>query len=258
MTYRTLGIVLRRRDVREADRLYTIFTKNHGKIEALTRGSRKITSKLSPHLESFATVDLLIARGRFWDHVAGVEAVERFPNISSRFLTTWAAFYAFELTDTLTKPGARDYGLWNLFLEYLRAVNDLPNNASVFLLKQLVRAYSCQLLLRLGVAPELERCQSCKGLPGENFELSPSGVFCKVCAGAVRREHSFKMPEGELKLLRAYYSNSLQSFLQNEVERSEIPPTGGTPEEAPSAVSFFLRAHLNTPLKTEKVFNFVN
>lgn len=248
MTYRTLGIVLRRRDVREADRLYTIFTRNQGKIEALTRGSRKMTSKLSPHLESFATVDLLIARGRLWDHVAGVEAVEHFSNIGSRFLTTWAAFYAFELTDTLTKLGARDYGLWNLFLEYLRALNDLPNSASVFLLKQLVRAYSCQLLLRLGVAPELERCQSCKGSPGENFELSPSGVFCKVCAGVVLREHSLKMWEGALKPLRAYYSNSLQSFLRNETK----------PEEAPSAVSFLLRTHLGAPLKAEKVFDFVN
>lgn len=258
MTYRTLGIVLRRRDVREADRLYTIFTKSHGKIEALTRGSRKMTSKLSPHLESFATVDLLIARGRLWDHVAGVEAVERFSNIGSKFLTTWAAFYAFELTDTLTKPGARDYGLWNLFLEYLRAVNGLPDGTSVFLLKQLVRAYACQLLLRLGVAPELERCQDCKGSPGENFELSSSGVFCKVCASAPRREQSLKISEDALKPLRAYYSNSLQSFLKNEVERSEIPSTGGTSEEAPSAVSFLLRAHLSTPLKAEKVFNFVN
>lgn len=248
MTYRALGIVLRRRDVREADRLYTIFTKSHGKIEALTRGSRKITSKLSPHLESFATVDLLIARGRFWDHVAGVEAVERFPNIGSKFLTTWAAFYAFELTDTLTKPGARDYGLWNLFLEYLRVLNELPDDTSVFLLKQLVRAYSCQLLLRLGVAPELEKCQSCKGLPGESSELSPSGVFCKICAGVVKREQSLKIPEDALKSLRAYYGHSLQSFLQNE-EKSE---------EAPAAVSFLLRAHLGAPLKTEKVFNFVN
>lgn len=248
MTYRTLGIVLRRRDVREADRLYTIFTKNHGKIEALTRGSRNLTSKLSPHLESFATVDLLIARGRFWDHVAGVEAVERFSNIGSKFLTTWAAFYAFELTDTLIKPGARDYGLWNLFLEYLRVLNELPDGTSVFLLKQLVRAYACQLLLRLGVAPELERCQSCKGSPGENFELSPSGVFCKICAGVAKREQSLKIPESALKPLRAYYSHSLQSFLKNE-EKSE---------EAPAAVSFLLRAHLNTPLKAEKVFNFVN
>src|SRR3989344_5003089 len=132
MTYRTLGIVLRRRDVREYDRLYTIFTKSHGKIEAITRGSRKITSKLSPHLESFATVDLLIAKGRHWDHVAGVESVERFGAVSDKFYATWAAFYVFELTDSLTKMGYRDYGLWNLLMEYMRTLNELPQSATLF------------------------------------------------------------------------------------------------------------------------------
>ena len=245
MTYRTLGIVLRRRDVRETDRLYTIFTKSHGKIEAIARGSRKILYKLSPHLESFATVDLLIAKGRLWDHVAGVEAVERFDFISQRFYPTWAAFYAFELTDSLTKLSYRDYGLWNLLLEYMRTLNELPESSNLFSLKEVVRAYSCQLLLRLGVAPELGKCHACKLDFFGGCELSPSGIICPNCFAAGRREQTLKITENVLSSLRAYHSDSLQSFLKREA----------APEAKPAslAVNFLLRSHLGSILKTEKL-----
>lgn len=245
MTYRTLGIVLRRRDVREHDRLYTIFTKSHGKIEAITRGSRKINSKLSPHLESFATVDLLIAKGRFWDHVAGVESVERFGTISDKFYATWAAFYVFELTDSLTRAGYRDYGLWNLLMEYMRTLNELPQSATLFSLKQVVRAYSCQLLLRLGVAPELSCCHSCKADLSDEIELSPSGIICPDCFASGGREQTLKITENVLNSLKSYHSDSLQSFLKSEAELEARP--------ASLAVNFLLKSHLGAALKTEKL-----
>ncbi len=239
--------MLRRRDVRETDRLYTIFTKTHGKIEAIARGSRKPTSKLSPHLESFATVDLLVARGRFWDHVAGSEIVERFSGIGSKFWATWAAFYVFELTDALTKPGARDFGLWNLLLEYTRALNELQGTASVADLKRLTRAYSCQLLLRLGIAPELQRCQNCKTFSVDGCELGSSGLFCASCAAMAKREQSILISRGALSELRAYHKDPLNSFL-NRFDRRDGE------KDASLAVEFLLRSHLGVPLKSEKVF----
>lgn len=249
MTYRTLGIVLRRRDVREHDRLYTIFTKSHGKIEAITRGSRKINSKLSPHLESFATVDLLIAKGRFWDHVAGVESVERFGTISDKFYATWAAFYVFELTDSLTRMGYRDYGLWNLLMEYMRTLNGLPQSATLLSLKQVVRAYSCQLLLRLGVAPELSACHACKGEIVGDSELSPSGLVCASCALKNNKEQSLRLAGKVLNPLRDYHTNALQSFVTSSGVDSE--------PHLSTAVNFLLRSHLSAPLKSEKIFGFI-
>ncbi len=249
MTYRTLGIVLRRRDVRESDRLYTIFTKRHGKIEAIARGGRKTVSKLSPHLESFATVDLLIAKGRFWDHVAGVETVERFNLVNDKFYATWAAFYAFELIDTLTKAEYRDYGLWNLLLEYMRTLNEIPSGATVFSLKQVVRAYSCQLLLRLGVAPELNFCHACKDeLSGES-ELSQAGLICNKCVLKEKREQTLCLSESLLAPLRAYHADSLQSFIFKE--STAVEPHLG------AAINFLLRSHLSAPLKSEQLISLI-
>lgn len=247
MTYRTLGIVLRRRDVREYDRLYTIYTREHGKIEALVRGSRKMVSKLSPHLESFATVDLLIAKGRMWDHVAGVECVERFGNINSRYLPVAAVLYAYEATDALTKFGLRDAALWNLMIEYIRTLNNLPDGTSVISLREVLRAYICQLLARLGVAPELDKCQNCKQTEALPVELAASGVLCASCAAIPRRDQSIALTAEDLVFLRNYHHEPLQSFISDE--------RSGRADRAPFAVNFLLKTQIGAALKTEKFFS---
>lgn len=247
MTYRTLGIVLRRRDVREYDRLYTIYTREHGKIEALARGSKKIGSKLSPHLESFSVIDLLIARGKFWDHVAGVEAVERLPKIGSRFLTGIAASYAFEATDALTKLDSRDWGLWNLLLEYLRTLNNLEEGASVTNLREILRAFVCQLMLRLGVAPELNKCQNCKSESVELPELASSGALCGQCVAAPRREQSVVLSPFELALLKEYHTLPLQSFTLRERRDTRA-------NQSARSVDFLLKTQVGAVLKSEKFF----
>lgn len=85
MTYHTTGIILLKRDFREHDRIYTIYTTDHGKIEALGRGTRKITSKLASHLEPPSLVDLLIVRGKIFDHIAGAKRLEEFITLRSDF-----------------------------------------------------------------------------------------------------------------------------------------------------------------------------
>ena len=43
--YATEGIVLRRDDYGEADRLVTLLTPGHGKLRALAKGARRLTSR---------------------------------------------------------------------------------------------------------------------------------------------------------------------------------------------------------------------
>jgi len=51
--YRTQGFILKKADAGEADRLFTVYTKDFGKLELLARAVRKIKSKLRAGLEIF-------------------------------------------------------------------------------------------------------------------------------------------------------------------------------------------------------------
>ena len=52
-TYQTEAIILKREDIGEADRSYIIYSKDFGKLRATAGGVRKITAKLTGHLEPF-------------------------------------------------------------------------------------------------------------------------------------------------------------------------------------------------------------
>lgn len=46
-----VGYVIRRRNLGDSDKFITVFTKNHGKIEVLAKGVRRINSRRSSHIE---------------------------------------------------------------------------------------------------------------------------------------------------------------------------------------------------------------
>src|SRR2546428_6923578 len=63
-TYRDRAVVLRKLDYGEADRIFTLLTRTHGKVGAIAKGVRRPQSKLGPSLELDGHVAVLLAKGR--------------------------------------------------------------------------------------------------------------------------------------------------------------------------------------------------
>lgn len=59
------GIVLRHRDIREFDRIVTIFTKNHGRLEVLFKGVRKPQAKLRSFSELMCHSDFRLYSSKY-------------------------------------------------------------------------------------------------------------------------------------------------------------------------------------------------
>src|SRR6478735_605163 len=72
--YRTEGIVLRRQDFGEADRIITLYSPTHGKIRAIGKGVRRTKSRVGGHVELFTHVNVLVAQGRNLDIITQAEA----------------------------------------------------------------------------------------------------------------------------------------------------------------------------------------
>ena len=49
--FKTEGIIIKRRDYGEADRILTVMTREYGKLKIKAKGVRKITSRRSAHIE---------------------------------------------------------------------------------------------------------------------------------------------------------------------------------------------------------------
>ena len=83
--YKTEAIILKQIPIGEADRIFTLFTANLGKIKAVAKGVRKPKSRIGGHLEPLSHCSLMIARGRNLDIISSAETLNSFPKVKEHF-----------------------------------------------------------------------------------------------------------------------------------------------------------------------------
>ncbi|MCC6805600.1 MAG: DNA repair protein RecO [Anaerolineae bacterium] len=197
-SFRTPAIILKRFDLGEADRLLTLLTPHHGKIEVVVKGARKLTSTKTGHVELFTRADMLIHRGR--DLGIAVQAEMVAPYLPLRDDLTLGAYaaYAAELCDRFALDGdddtARLFALLDATFERLCGETD-PRLA--------LRYYELHLLDLAGFRPELNECViGHEDVQPEDqfFTYAEGGVVCP--RDAARGSSFVPLPMLTLKLLR--------------------------------------------------------
>lgn len=123
-TYKTEGIILKRSDFGEADRLLTIFTKHDGKIRVIAKGVRKTTSRKGPSLELFNHVQVFVARGKNLDIITEAEVINSFSKFRKNLKKVACAYQACELVDKLTAEQAENKEVLDLLKDYLLQISD--------------------------------------------------------------------------------------------------------------------------------------
>jgi DNA repair protein RecO (recombination protein O) len=101
-SFRVEAVVLRHSDWGEADRLLTLFTRQHGKLRAIAKGARRIRSRKAGHLEPFMHVTLQLARGHDLFIVTQADTLQAFLPIHDNLGKTSQAAYTIELLDRFT------------------------------------------------------------------------------------------------------------------------------------------------------------
>lgn len=239
--YRAEGVVLRRQDLGEADRLNTIYTRNFGKIRVVAKGVRKLHSRKAGHLEPFTRVTLMMARGRELDLITQAEALDTFPHLRSDLLKLSQASYLVELLDRFTvEEGEGNLALYNLLLNSFTRLASSSTRASGTILY-----FELRLLEILGYRPELFRCVGCgvEIRPESQFFSSHlGGALCPNCGRSKHNIRRISLPA--LKLMRHFQRSNFEtavspkvaSDVQNEVENT-----------MQSYITYLLERHLNTP-----------
>lgn len=141
--YRVEGIVIRRKNFSEADRILTLFTKNHGKIKILAKGVRRITSRRGPNIELFNQVQLSIHKGRNFDILTEAEVLNSFPRIKKNLDLVGLAFHICEIVDGLCPEHQSHPRVYGLILELFNELNH-----------GLIHSFEKNLLTELGYLPK--------------------------------------------------------------------------------------------------------
>jgi DNA repair protein RecO (recombination protein O) len=204
--YRTEGLILRRSDFGEADRLVVLATPA-GKRRVVAKGVRKTTSKLAGHVELFTRASLLLAVGRNLDIITQSAIIESHPALRRDLARLSCAYYAAELYDRFTEEEDENRALYELVVDCFAALDTSANPDLV------LRAYELRLLHLTGYRPHLQRCAVCQEqLTEEADRFSPTlgGVLCPRDRGADRT--AFAMSGPAFRLLRYLQSQPLAAI----------------------------------------------
>jgi DNA repair protein RecO (recombination protein O) len=151
-TFRTEGIILKRRNFGEADRILTIFTKDHGKLQVKAAGVRKITSRRSSHVEVLNHGVFSLYKGNAWPILTEAQTVDNFSIIKTDLQRMGSAYHMCELIDGLCPENQETRRVFFLLKNMLGLLSqelvELENRTSEFLLA--MHEFEIDLLITLG------------------------------------------------------------------------------------------------------------
>lgn len=232
-TFSEEGIVLRRADYRENDRMLTLLTP-HGRVDALARGCKRPKSPLLPASEVFTLGNFEMVATKSHCLVSACLITDSFYPLRTDFDKLSCAAYMANVCEASVQPNEnaqRPFLLLARALGYLSYHDYAP--------RAVLSAFLLHYAVAMGYKPRLQHCVGCGARMEENagalFDIEQGGVLCPACAGKMQRGAVLKAPElnwlrealvlgvkGELPPADAPLP-LLQTYLEARLEK-RIPP----------------------------------
>lgn len=150
-SYKVEGIILKRSNFAETDKIVTVFTKRLGKIKVLAKGVRRIHSRRAPHLEMFNHVELVLHNGKTFDSVTEVRVIDDYPVPKADLKLSSYLFYLSEVLDKILPEHQPHPEIFVSLLSTLSNLSDLGANS-----QEQVKKFVVQLVWDLGYLPHGE------------------------------------------------------------------------------------------------------
>jgi DNA repair protein RecO (recombination protein O) len=233
--YRDEAIVIRTQKLGEADRIITLFTREHGRVRAVAKGVRRTKSKFGARLEPGSLVDIQLYVGKTFDIVTQVESLENFGDDLAADYQKWTiASTLLEAAERFTaNEGEPALQQFLLLVGALKALAYESHDPSLILDAYLLRSLSIA-----GYAPSMTICSRCEAPgPHKYFSLVGGGSVCIDC-----KPSASATPSNEtLKLMSDLLTGNWESADQSEVKHRR---------EASGLVAAYLQWHLERELRS--------
>ncbi|TML18651.1 MAG: DNA repair protein RecO [Actinobacteria bacterium] len=229
--YRDTGVVLRTWKLGEADRIVSVFTREHGKVRGVAKGVRKSGSRFGSRLEPTCHVSVQLYKGKGdLDTITQVELIERPESVRDDYDLWVRASAMLEAVDHMTIDREPNEVMFDMLVRALRtlAARRGPLVAPAFFLK---------LLALEGLEPLLDCCVGC-GIaePLVAFGFIEGGAQCPSCRTGV------SLSDDALQLLRQIFGGQLGLALE--------APASATTAELDTLATRLFEAHLERQLRS--------
>ena len=152
--FKAKGIVIRKIDLNEADRIVTILTDDSGKIDCIAKGARRLKNKFCGRLELFSHVQVACFQGRNLANLNEIHLINAYPE-EKEIARHRILFYLAELTNRLIQSDQHIEGAYPLLADTLRHIQKTDR------LETILHAYLIKLLTLTGFLSPWNKCGIC-------------------------------------------------------------------------------------------------
>lgn len=224
MELRYNAIVLRKKEVGETDRLYTLYTESAGKLQLVAKGVRKPEAKLAGQLETLMQGLVIVVKGRGAGKIAGAVAEKSYIHLRNNLDILRRTMEAVSIFERLVGWEEQDKILFTLLGEYLDIVNDLAKEGKTDKVLLVTEGFLFQLYAHLGYEIETGICV----VSGEKLATGERHFFSPSAGGILRSEHAhtthgaLPVSESVIKLIRLFLKNKLVTLLKVAVSAEDV------------------------------------
>lgn len=192
------AICLRTVTYSETSQIITLFTREHGKLSAIAKGSRRPKNAFDGPIEIFACGSITYIPGR-GDAIATLTEFSQQPlfrGLRANLDALNAALLSAELTEKLTEMQDPHPDLFDALRQFLTDVQEAKDITEVLIYLIL---YQLTLLTEAGIRPVFDRCTNCPNKFSNRwktiyFSGRNNGLLCPDCEAAFAEKKCLSPP----------------------------------------------------------------
>lgn len=215
--HRTKGFVFKKTDMGEADRIYSIFTEDYGRLEIFGKAIRKINSKLKNGIDIFYFSEIEFIQGKNNRTLTGAIKKKKFGSMDMDLEKIKIAHKIASVLDNFLKGQEKD----NNILDLLNEIFEKLNNQQVIKNQRLIYCYFIWNFLHAqGYGSELYSCILCHNKLNQDniyFSSKEGGLICEKCQ---TKSLSEKINSDVVKIIRIILKKDWQTLLNLKVEET--------------------------------------
>ncbi len=144
--FKDVGFVVKTQDYKDADKIITLVTRNHGLITVFAIGARRQNSKKSPHLDLISLVEIQVS-GKEYLFMDQASTTSSFPKIKSDLKKISLCMSFFEVLTQMVPSSVDDPELFKSLVVFITRLEEIKEEKE---LNQISSKFARYLLRHLG------------------------------------------------------------------------------------------------------------
>ncbi|HCC07330.1 MAG TPA: DNA repair protein RecO [Clostridiales bacterium] len=188
------GIVIKEVNLKESDKIITIFSNEIGKVQLYAKRAREIKSPFLAGTQLLTHASFIYTAKNNINFLNQVNITCGFEKIRFDIEKIYYAMYFLEFLDKTVELESPHEDMFNFLVEILNRLNNESDNPKLMRV-----VYELKMLALLGYTPEITKCIRCESeVSGENyyFSFEDCGLVCEQCLG--RSDRVMKLNKASL------------------------------------------------------------